>query len=86
MKAVSAHTIDIPPVPSGVSSYNVGSEMSLLPGASSEAKSGTGKGQGVAHWSQCDLAVQCTDSMCQISMGSFPVLAIALTCADTDGM
>ena len=63
MKAVSAHTIaahtiDIPPVPSGVSSYNSSSEMSLLPDASSEAKSGTGKGQGVAHWSQCDLAVQ----------------------------
>ena len=83
-KAVSAHTFDIPPVPSGVSSYNVGSGPMLIP--EPEAKSGVGKGQGLAHWSQCDLAVQCTDGMCQINMGSFLVLAIVPTCADTDSM
>ena len=74
MKAVSAHTFDIPLV----SSYNVGSVpapgsasvKTPLLGADLEAKSGAGKGQGLAHSSQCDLPVQCTDGMYQINMGS----------------
>jgi hypothetical protein len=96
-KAVSANHFDIPLVPSSfvpVSSYNAsavpapGSGSIKVPLLSSEsgAQSGTGKGKGLAHWNQCDLAVQCTDSMCQINMGTFLVLLIAPTCADTDGM
>ena len=96
-KAVSANHFDIPPVPSSfgpVSSYNAsavpapgsGSIKAPQLGSDSGAQSGTGKGKGPAHWNHCDLAVQCTDGMRQINMGTFPVLLIAPTCADTDGM
>jgi hypothetical protein len=39
-----------------------------------------------SHWNLADLAVLCTDGKCQVNMGTIPVLLIAPTCADTDGM
>ena len=96
-KAVLANHFDILLVPSSfgpVSSYNAsalpapgsGSIKAPQLGSDSSAQSGTEKKKGPAHWNQCDLAVQCTDRMCQINMGTFLVLLIAPTCADTDGM
>ena len=81
-KAMSANHFDIPSVPSSfgpVSSYNAsavpapgsGSVKAPQLGSDSSAQSGTGKGKGPAHWNHCDLAVQCTDGMCQINMGRY---------------
>ena len=83
-KAVSANHFDILLVLLSfrpVSSYNAsaipapgsGSIKAPQLGSDLSAQSGTEKKKGLAHWNQCNLTVQCTDSMCQISMGTFLV-------------
>ena len=69
-----------------VSAPGSGVVKALQPGSDLSTQSGTKRKKGPAHWNHCDLAVQCVEGMCQVHMGTFPVLLRALMCEDTDSM
>ena len=94
---VSANHFDIPAVPSSFESVarysesagpvsRLGAVDTPQPGSDQDAQASAKQKGDPMHWKLADLAVQCTDGLCQVNMGTIPVMLIEPACEDTDGM
>ena len=96
-KEVSAYRFDITVVPLGfepAECYSesagpvskLGADDTSRPNTDTNASEGDKLNNEPRHWKLADLAVQCTEGLCQVNLGPVPIMVIEPKCDDTDGM